>query len=86
MSSRLVNTRRLTRQQPHRPARAKGCALASQRSARASAFHGGSFPLAERRPERFTIIVFFRGLHCPVRRAQLRELDRRLDEFSARGI
>jgi peroxiredoxin len=47
---------------------------------------GGVFRLAERRPERFTMVVFFRGLHCPVCRAQLTELDRRLDELSARGV
>jgi peroxiredoxin len=32
------------------------------------------------------MIVFFRGLHCPVCRAQLSELERRLDELYARGI
>ena len=47
---------------------------------------GGVFRLAERRPARFTMVVFFRGLHCPVCRGQLGELDRRLDELTARGI
>ncbi len=47
---------------------------------------GGTFHLAERRPERFTMVVFNRGLHCPVCQAQLRELDRRLDELTERGI
>lgn len=46
----------------------------------------GIFRLAERRPEKFTMLVFFRGLHCPICRAQLAELDRRLDELSERGI
>jgi peroxiredoxin len=32
------------------------------------------------------MIVFFRGLHCPVCRAQLSELDSRLDELHSRGI
>ncbi len=45
-----------------------------------------TFRLAERHPERFTMVVFFRGLHCPVCQAQLRELNRRLGEFSERGI
>ena len=28
----------------------------------------------------------YRGLHCPVCQGQLRELDRRLDEFADRGV
>lgn len=32
------------------------------------------------------MIVFYRGLHCPVCRAQLSELNRRLDELTTRGI
>jgi peroxiredoxin len=32
------------------------------------------------------MVVFFRGLHCPVCRAQLVELERRLGEFEERGI
>lgn len=47
---------------------------------------GDRFRLADRRPERFTMLVFNRGLHCPVCQAQLRELDRRLDDLSKRGI
>lgn len=47
---------------------------------------GDSFRLADRRPDRFTMLVFNRGLHCPVCQSQLRELDRRLDELVERGI
>ncbi len=47
---------------------------------------GGRFVLAERSPERFTMLAFNRGLHCPVCRAQLSELDRRLPELAERGI
>jgi peroxiredoxin len=47
---------------------------------------GGTYRLADRRPERFTLVVFNRGLHCPVCHAQLRELDRRLGELTERGI
>jgi peroxiredoxin len=47
---------------------------------------GGTYRLADQRPRRFTMIVFFRGLHCPVCRAQLSELERRLAEFEQRGI
>src|ERR1700752_4481501 len=47
---------------------------------------GGTYRLSDRRPRLFTMVVFFRGLHCPVCHAQLRELDRRLDELEGRGI
>jgi peroxiredoxin len=47
---------------------------------------GGTFRLADQRPARFTMLVFNRGLHCPVCQAQLRELDRRLDELVGSGI
>ena len=47
---------------------------------------GGTYSLREQEPERFTMVVFFRGLHCPVCHAQLSELDRRLDELQERGI
>lgn len=47
---------------------------------------GGSYRLADQRPRAFTMVVFFRGFHCPVCRAQLSELDRRLPEFEQRGI
>lgn len=51
-----------------------------------SLVNGGTFRLADRRPEQFTMVLFNRGLHCPVCQAQLRELDRRLDELTERGI
>ena len=47
---------------------------------------GGTFRLADRSPKLFTMIVFNRGLHCPVCRAQLTELNRRFDELAERGI
>ena len=34
----------------------------------------------------YTTLVFFRGLHCPVCRAQLTELNRRLDELRDQDI
>ncbi len=47
---------------------------------------GGTYRLDDQKPELFTMVVFFRGLHCPVCRAQLKELDRRLEELNKRGI
>jgi peroxiredoxin len=46
----------------------------------------GTFRLADERPALFTMVVFFRGLHCPVCHSQLRELARRLDELEELGI
>src|ERR671914_748541 len=47
---------------------------------------GGEFRLADSAPRLFTMLVFNRGLHCPVCRAQLSELDRRFDELAEKGI
>jgi peroxiredoxin len=47
---------------------------------------GGTFRLAGATPALFTMLVFNRGLHCPVCRAQLSELDRRFDELAEKGI
>jgi peroxiredoxin len=47
---------------------------------------GGTYRLSDQRPKLFTMVVFFRGLHCPVCRAQLSELERRLGELEERGI
>jgi peroxiredoxin len=47
---------------------------------------GGTFRLAAATPALFTMLVFNRGLHCPVCRAQLSELDRRCDELAEKGI
>ncbi|WP_246837300.1 redoxin domain-containing protein [Salinibacterium sp. UTAS2018] len=35
---------------------------------------------------RFTLMVFYRGLHCPVCRKQLRELDAELDALREAGV
>ena len=51
-----------------------------------SLLRGGTFSLAEQKPDAFTMIVFFRGLHCPVCHVQLTELNRRLDDVTKRGI
>lgn len=47
---------------------------------------GGRFDLAARHPASFTMLVFYRGLHCPICKTYLRDLDRRLDEFVERGV
>lgn len=47
---------------------------------------GGSFDLTKEKPTNFTLVVFYRGLHCPICKGQLKELDSRLDEFAKRGV
>ncbi len=47
---------------------------------------GSTWTLSERRPQRFSLVVFYRGLHCPICRTYIGELDRLLPEFQARGV
>jgi peroxiredoxin len=47
---------------------------------------GGTYRLEDEKPTGFTMVAFFRGLHCPVCRVQLSELERNLDELGKRGI
>ena len=46
----------------------------------------GSFDLAGEKPAQFTLVVFYRGLHCPICKTQLRELESKLDEFERRRV
>lgn len=46
---------------------------------------GGRFRLADQQPEKFTLVVFYRGLHCPVCRGYLAQLDRALGELADAG-
>ncbi|KQX21483.1 peroxiredoxin-like family protein [Variovorax sp. Root434] len=46
----------------------------------------GSFDLAKEVPDRFTLLCFYRGLHCPVCAMYLRELESKIDAFAARGV
>lgn len=47
---------------------------------------GGHFSLAAEKPEHFTLVVFYRGLHCPLCKVQLKELEAKLDDFTKRGV
>jgi peroxiredoxin len=47
---------------------------------------GDRWRLADAAPEKFTMVLFYRGYHCPICKVQLREIDRRLDELAGRGI
>lgn len=47
---------------------------------------GGQFDLASDGAENFTLVVFYRGLHCPICATYLKELARLLPDFTERGV
>ncbi len=47
---------------------------------------GGRWSLAAQDPDLFSMLVFYRGLHCPICKPYLRDLDRKLGDFAALGI
>ena len=47
---------------------------------------GGVWRLSEQTPKNFTLVVFYRGLHCPICSKYLGDLERRLDAFAERGV
>jgi peroxiredoxin len=61
---------------PRRPVPALDVALAS----------GGRFVLGAAPGERFDLIVFYRGLHCPICAKYLTELEQLAPEFLSRGV
>ena len=46
----------------------------------------GRFSLAAEKAQNFTMVVFYRGLHCPICRRYLSELETLLPEFEKRGV
>ena len=47
---------------------------------------GGRYVLGADPGERFDLVVFYRGLHCPLCVTYLKELERLLPEFEKRGV
>lgn len=47
---------------------------------------GPRWTLREKKPQNFSMIVFYRGYHCPACRRQLTELNGLLDKFADRGV
>ena len=47
---------------------------------------GGRFVLGAQPGEKFDLLVFYRGLHCPICQKYLLELGRLLPEFGRRGV
>lgn len=46
----------------------------------------GIWRLSEQKPKNFNMIVFYRGLHCPLCKMYLRDLDRKIDDFFKQGV
>jgi peroxiredoxin len=47
---------------------------------------GGRWLLSEQRPERFTMLVFYRGVHCPVCREYVTKLNSLAKSFKGVGV
>lgn len=47
---------------------------------------GGTFDLSKETPENFTMVLFYRGLHCPVCKNYLGGLAAILEDFEAAGF
>ncbi|APY00291.1 redoxin domain-containing protein [Lacinutrix venerupis] len=48
--------------------------------------NGTTWKLSEQSPEHFTLILFYRGKHCPKCKEQLEEVQENIEKFSKRGI
>jgi len=47
---------------------------------------GGHWSLAEQKPQNFTMVVFYRGLHCPICHRYTSELNGMIADFDKRGV
>jgi peroxiredoxin len=47
---------------------------------------GTTWNVATAAPERFSLLVFYRGLHCPVCSTYVAELDKLVPDFAKRGV
>ena len=47
---------------------------------------GRIYDIRKETPATFSLIVFYRGLHCPICRTQLKDLEATLGEFERRGV
>lgn len=47
---------------------------------------GGTWTLAEQQARHFTMIAFYRGLHCPICKTYLGELNALAADFESRGV
>ena len=49
-------------------------------------FSGTAWSLAAASPQRFSLIVFYRGLHCPICATYIAELNKLIPDFTTRGV
>ena len=47
---------------------------------------GGTWSLADQTPKNFTMVIFYRGLHCPVCKMYLTKLNGLIDMAAAAGV
>ena len=47
---------------------------------------GATWSLADAKPQRFSLIVFYRGLHCPICTTYVAELNKSVPELTTRGV
>ena len=47
---------------------------------------GGTFDLQQETPQHFSLVVFYRGYHCPICAKYLMDLGRLLPEYEKRGV
>lgn len=47
---------------------------------------GGIYSLATEKPQAFNMVVVYRGLHCPICKSYLRDLDANLSGFTDAGV
>jgi len=47
---------------------------------------GGRWRSVDQHPDSLTMMVFYRGYHCPICRGYLKQLDQMLDEFTRAGV
>jgi len=47
---------------------------------------GGRWSLATQQPKNFTMVVFYRGLHCPICHRYTSELNGMIADFDKRGV
>ena len=53
---------------------------------RVKTLDGNEWSLAEQKSENFTLLVFYRGLHCPICKKYLQQLHELSQEFNQNGV
>ncbi len=53
---------------------------------KAKTLSGSTWDIRDAHPEHFTMVVFYRGLHCPICKTYMGELNKLAGDFANRGI